>query len=187
MVIGERFVWAHFPKAAGDATLGLFRVFPEVIVRADDVESADKHACFPAVEDELVDRLLVMNIRPLPEWVVSYAYHVGKQSGRGRDPETIRQIMREVEPDGKLQGFCGNGRFTVDRWIRTDHLADDFLEFIATVTEVSRRAHRRVQRAGRANVARYDHDWDAWYTPEDIDRLYAANPFWASIERGAAA
>jgi hypothetical protein len=192
MVIGDSYVWAHFPKAAGDATLGLFRMFPRTIVRSDDITSPEKHTRFPAVEDELAGRALVMNIRPLPGWVLSFAHHMWKQSGRGRDPETMREIIREVEPDGKLRGFCGDGRFTVDHWIRTEHLADDFLEFMATVTDVSPRARQRVlsaqraQRTQRANVQRYDHDWSAWFTPEDIERLYEENPFWTSIERGAA-
>jgi hypothetical protein len=184
MVIGETFVWAHFPKAAGDATLELFRLFPEVIVSADDTASPTKHTRFPEVADRLGDKLLVMNIRPLPAWLLSFAHQMAKQTGRDRTPETIKAIMATVEPDGKLRAFCGNGRFTIDRWFRTEQLADDFLAFISTVTEVPPRSRKKVQRARRRNEQRYDRGLDAWFTPDAIEQLYEQNPFWASVERG---
>ena len=36
LLVGERFVWAHLPKAGGDATAAMFRLFPHLIVHADD-------------------------------------------------------------------------------------------------------------------------------------------------------
>ncbi len=185
MVIGDRFVWAHFPKAAGDATLGMFRTFPKTIVHADDAASPAKHTRFADVADQLQGKLLVMNIRPLPAWVVSFAHHLAKHTGRDRAPETIKELMGTLSPDGKLLAYCDRGRFEVDRWLRTEHLADDFLAFIATLTEVSPRARRKIGRAGRVNELRYDRELSSWFTPEDIERLYEQNPLWASIERAA--
>jgi hypothetical protein len=185
MVIGETFVWAHFPKAAGDATLGLFRMFPEVIVSADDTASPAKHTRFPEVADRIGDKLLVMNIRPLPAWLLSFAHQMAKQTGRDQSQATIKEIMAAVQPDGKLKAFCGDGRFRIDRWIHTERLADDFLAFISTVTDVSPRARKKVRRGQRRNEQRYDRDWDTWFTSADLERLYVQNPFWATIERDA--
>lgn len=39
-------MWAHLPKAAGDATLRLFRLFPELIISADDERTQGKHDFF---------------------------------------------------------------------------------------------------------------------------------------------
>jgi hypothetical protein len=185
MVIDETFVWVHFPKAAGDATLGLFRRFPKVIVHADDATSTAKHTRFAGVEDQLHEKLLVMNIRPLPAWILSFAHHLAKRTGRDMAPETIKELVSTLSPDGKLKAFCDDGRFEIDCWLRTEHLADDFLDLISTVTEVSPRARRKVERAGRVNERRYDRNVDAWFTPEDVQRLYEENPLWASIERTA--
>ena len=46
MVIGAGFAWAHLPKTGGDATLAMFRVFPDLVEFADPDDSNDKHAQF---------------------------------------------------------------------------------------------------------------------------------------------
>jgi hypothetical protein len=35
MVIGERFAWGHLQKTAGNATLGMFHLFPDLVLDAD--------------------------------------------------------------------------------------------------------------------------------------------------------
>jgi len=44
MVIGERFAWGHLQKTAGNATLGMFHLFPDLVLDADSPNEEKKHA-----------------------------------------------------------------------------------------------------------------------------------------------
>jgi hypothetical protein len=76
MVIGERFAWAHLPKTGGMATERMFRLFPALIVFADPDDTDEKHATFRARRRMLNGKLLAMNLRRLPFWVLSRAQYV---------------------------------------------------------------------------------------------------------------
>ena len=65
MVIGERFAWGHLQKTAGNATLGMFQLFPDLIVYADPLNVEDKHASFASRADQLDGKLLLSNMRRL--------------------------------------------------------------------------------------------------------------------------
>src|SRR6266542_4333678 len=76
MVIGERFAWAHMPKTAGTATVAMLHACDGLVRFADSPEGADAHSTF-ADRRELVDgKLLVLNLRRLPSWVLSRAHYV---------------------------------------------------------------------------------------------------------------
>jgi len=186
VVIGTTFVWAHLPKAAGDATLGLFRHFPEIVVSADDARSPSKHRRFGAPDVPVDGHIRVMNIRRLPSWLLSYAFHRVRGEGLATGSMSKRDldlILGDADADGKLVGFCDGGRLPVDRWLRVEHLEDDFLDFVATVTDVSSRQRRLVGRAVKANANTYDRRVDTWFTPEEVAALYQRNPVWAAVER----
>ena len=90
MVIGDDFVWAHLPKTGGDATLAMFRVFPDLVQFADPDDSNDKHAQFESRAQEIRGKVLAMNFRRLPAWVLSRAQHVAR---RGIYPDYEPQPM----------------------------------------------------------------------------------------------
>ena len=66
MVIGEGYAWAHLPKTGGDATLAMFRLFPDLVEFADPEDTNDKHAQFHSRARLIRGKLLVMNFRRLP-------------------------------------------------------------------------------------------------------------------------
>jgi hypothetical protein len=187
MVIGERFAWVHLPKTGGSATLELFRTFPEVIVFADFDDSNAKHTRFEEREAEIAGKQLAMNIRRLPFWVLSRAQHVARW---GVHPDykpipmaSAQELSESAFPDNRLGLFTDGGRFEIDRWLRMEHLVDDFLAFISAHTDVNEERQAAVRRLPMVNAHDYDHELRKWFTPDQIDRMYASKPRWAELEQ----
>ena len=187
MVIGERFAWAHLPKTGGTATLELFRLFPELIVLADFEDTNAKHTLFREREDQVRGKHLAMNIRRLPFWVLSRAQHVSRW-GVYPDYEPIpmaspEELSESDFPDDRLAVFTDKGRFQVGTWLRMEHLAADFLDFIAAFADVNDEHRAAVHELPMMNTHDYDRELVKWFSAEQIDRLYARNPSWAELER----
>jgi hypothetical protein len=186
MVIGARFVWGHLPKTGGDATLALFRCFPHLILHADDRMTNDKHTRFRDRENEITGKLLVLNIRRLPSWILSVAQHLarwGVSPDRKRLPmPSADQMAESTQADNALKSFTDNGRLHIGRWLRMEHLYGDFEEFISDFDEVSEEKRTQIRAIATINGMTYDHAIDHWFTEPQLQRMYQANPLWASIE-----
>jgi hypothetical protein len=189
MVIGERFAWGHLQKTGGDATFELFGLFPALVVVADPRNTEAKHASFADRADQVEGKLLAANIRRLPEWTVSWAQQRARLSqrsdGRPVPMNSPEQMVRVPRADVRLSALTGDGRFKVERWLRMEHLADDFCDFISAFTDLDEDARRRIAEFPDVNSMDYDHDPSHWFTPERIRRLYENNPLWAAAEREA--
>ena len=162
MVIGAGFAWAHLPKTGGDATLAMFGLFPDLVEFADPDDSNDKHASFHARAAKIQGKLLVMNIRRLPAWVLSRAQHVSRW-GIYPDYEPIPmatpdELADSPFPDSRLMLYTDEGRFWPDRWLRMESLAGDFTDFVSSLRPVSDMERGRVEALGPVNSADYDHD-----------------------------
>ncbi len=187
MVIGEGFAWAHLPKTGGDATLAMFRLFPDLIEFSDPDDSNDKHAAFGSRAQLIRGKVLAMNFRRLPSWVLSRAQHVSR---RGVHPDyeplpmgTPEELADSDFPDSRIDLYTSDGRFHPDRWLRMESLADDFHDFVSGFRDVSDAERRGVDALGAVNMAQYDHEVANWFSPEQIRRMYLNNPSWATIEQ----
>ena len=76
----------------------------------------------------------------------------------------------------------GGGRFEVDRWLRVEHLAQDFIALIAEFREPTPEERRQVAGLPRVNAIEYDHDVSHWFTPAQVRSMYRHNPRWAALE-----
>ena len=128
-----------------------------------------------------------MNLRRLPFWVLSRAQHVARW-GIHPDYQPIpmdspKQLSESAFPDSRLALFTDNGRLHIDRWLRMEELAEDFLEFISGLTEVSDDARAKVNDLAPVNALRYDHEIGHWFSQEQIETMYEHNPTWAELER----
>jgi hypothetical protein len=162
MIIGKQFVWGHLGKTGGDATLTLFHLFPELIVYADEMRSQSKHDNFAAREHEIKGKLLFLNIRKLPSWLLSRAQHRARY-GVYPDYEPLPmpspdEIAQSTQADQSLNHFLANGRFKVDKWIRTEFLKEDFLAAVAELTQISAEKRQKVREVVMTNAMRYDHE-----------------------------
>jgi hypothetical protein len=187
MVIGEQFAWAHLPKTAGMATVELFQLFPELIVYGDFEDTNEKHTPFRDRAGQVQGKLLAMNLRRLPFWVLSRAQHVARW-GIYPDYQPIpmeppEKLAESSFPDSRIQLFTDDGRFRIDRWLRAELLDEDFVSFISEFTEVGDDRRQRISDLGPVNAHEYDHDPANWFSPRQIDTLYSRNPIWAALER----
>jgi hypothetical protein len=190
VVIGDRFAWGHLEKTGGDATLQLFEQVPELVRFADPVDAHDKHRSFPAREAEVQGKILALNVRRLPAWILSKAQHAARH-GTYPDYEpwhmaSPHEMAQSREPDARLAAFTGDGRFPVDRWLRAEFLADDFLAFVTGFGEVSvdqRRAITDLARIHGSATQGYDHQIEHWFTAGQVQAMYERNPVWAALER----
>lgn len=187
MVIGKEFVWCHLPKTGGDATLAMFQLFPELIVFADPRDVDLKHAPFRDREEALAGKLLVLNIRRLPAWALSRAV---QRSRHGKPPEEVPLRMESPHemavsafPDLRLSKCTDEGRFRIDRWLRMEFLAQDFLSLVSEFTDVTDERSEKVLELGLVNAHKYDHDLADWFTGDQIASIYRNNPVWGAIEK----
>jgi hypothetical protein len=173
-------------KTGGDATLLFFRLVPRLIVQSDERNVQRKHTPFAAREREVEGKLLACNIRRLPAWSLSWAHQQtqrGFQDDGSPVPMNSPQRMAEIpRGDRRLAHFTAGGRFRIDRWLRTEHLAEDFIAFASELSELSDAERTSITRHPQVNALEYDHDIRHWFTPAQVRLMYANNPVWSAIE-----
>lgn len=210
MIVGDRFVWAHLPKTGGDATARMFDLVPHLVVERDDPRSQRKHQTLEARVAEGLDltgRTTMCNIRRLPDWVVSSARHQLRHYGLEPDWDALRvgvvsshaplAIHRLVPPAlrptlyrvrGRIEQVAADevlARHTavpVDRWLRQEHLADDFIDVIGSIAELSPAEQAAIRAVPRVNAGGPT-ELSARFTAHDLVELYERNPRWAELER----
>jgi hypothetical protein len=186
VVIGEKFAWGHLQKTAGDATLGLFQHFPNLILYSDPRNVEEKHASFASRAAEIDGKLLAANFRRLPDWTLSWAQHrsrfATRPDGKPVAMNSPHQMVEVPRADKRLSILTDSGRYHIDRWIRMEVLADDFIAFISEFTDVTAADRAQIASFDSVNALEYDHDISHWFTSEQVRRLYHNNPLWASVE-----
>jgi hypothetical protein len=190
VVIGDRFAWGHLEKTGGDATLQLFEQVPELVRFADPVDAHDKHRSFAEREAEIRGKVLALNIRRMPAWILSRAQHTARH-GTYPDYEpwymvSPREMAESTDPDERLAAFTGDGRFPVDRWLRAEFLADDVLAFVSEFGDVSGQQRKAIVDLARIHGSAtegYDHDVGHWFSADQVRSMYENNPAWAALER----
>lgn len=187
MVISDNFVWAHMPKAAGDATHKMMAAVPGLVRWEASLESNEKHDGYWVHAEEIAGKLRVMNIRRLPSWILSTANH---KAMNGLFPDyrpmpmpSVEEMVEEQAPDETLRWMTGPD-LPVQRWLRAENIADDaealMREFGFDRTRI-REAVTSVPWVGNT----YDHDVDRVFTPMQVARMYELNPTWAASEEAA--
>ena len=184
MVIGEKFAWAHLQKTGGSATFAMFCLFPELIVFADPPEDPDKHSPFSTRKDLVAGKVRACNMRRLPAYLLSWAVwraRPGNQVGR-TSMESPEEVVELPRADRMLALITSDGSFSVDRWLRMERLADDFLDFVSQLVDVGQEHRTQVREMRPINTLDYDHDFRNWFSDAQIKRMYEVNPVWREIE-----
>ena len=197
MIVGPDFIWLHFPKCAGHAVESALRrglrgrrdvVFDRrwphhhpgwhesVADREQHVDGFARH-----------DRTVISGFRRLPHWMLSRVHF---EAARPPHHVPTRDMLRRGEflhqngkigvADHQARHFAGS----VDRWIRTEHLAEDFERHFSDILGArAKLAMSRVNKVVNAAPLNYIKALEFHFTPDDLETLYAANPVWANIER----
>lgn len=210
MIVGEHFVWAHLPKTGGDATARMFDVVAHLVVDRDDLRSQRKHQTIEARVAEGLDltgRTTMCNIRRLPDWVASSAHHQQRHYGLEPDWDALRmgvvashapvarhrmvppalrpalyRMRRRVERVSADEVLARHVSVPIDRWLRQEHLADDFIDAIGSIAALSPAERAAIRAVPRVNAGG-PNDLSARFTTTDLAELYARNPRWAALER----
>jgi hypothetical protein len=92
------------------------------------------------------------------------------------------QMAERPLGDRKLAEFTGEGPFAIERWLRTECLADDFIALISELTDVTSEAREQIAGFQLVNALDYDHQIEHWFTPGQVRLMYSNNPVWAALE-----
>jgi hypothetical protein len=196
VIIGKKFVWLHFPKCAGhtveQALRSVLRRDREAAFDAPDREGW--HESLSARRSQEADapcsgRTVICGFRRLPYWMLSRAHYEAS-----RPP--YHCVTRAMLCRGEFfhrNGLAGKaddyalyyGKSDVERWIRTEHLAEDFERAFgdALGSRFTRAAVHKLRRIVNGTRLNYIRNLDFHFTAAELDGLYAANPAWAARER----
>ena len=193
MIIGPDFVWLHFPKCAGTtlelALRDLLADRPGVQFDEIDEETGHWHHSIAErqAEDPTFDvsgKKVFCCIRRLPSWLLSRTMF---ELSRNEFLVPSRYMLAE----GKFFAGVGNAvnqadeyvelyRDDVHKWLRTEHLASDVSRaFSLDLAAVKAALTKHRTRITPPYVKRVEF----WFTDEDLEHLYEANPLWAEVER----
>jgi hypothetical protein len=198
MVISDRIIWLHIPKTAGDATLRMFEEVP-VAWRVLDPHTdprkhgtlADAHARVPGSESCAV----IVNLRRLPEVLVSYFHHMQRHgsdqvyaNGRRWGDLAYREYLDWVlaHPENQTYDWILDhhlGDREPDHFLRVSDLAESFLSVVGRYHEIPADARPRIE-AVRANVGRYARGGLVdWFARDEMEALYRNCPRWSRSEK----
>lgn len=198
MVVGQSFVWLHFPKTAGHAVERALRIASrgrrDIVFdrrRIDDPmwhdSPAQRRARDPSFSAD--GKVVVSGIRRLPHWVLSRVYY---EAARPPYRVPTREMLREgrfFEQDGKVNSpdaYMRSLGGEVARWVRTEHLKTDFCRQFADI--LGEKVHVAAGVLGKkvnATAFPYIKALAFHFTPEELEHLYAANPLWRAKELDA--
>jgi hypothetical protein len=184
MIVGPSFVWLHFPKCAGMATTAaLRRLYDGKPGYAFDPHHPMQHDSIAkrieSVPDFAVgDRRIICNFRRLPFWIISRVRY--EQTVAPHHHVATREMIlagQVFENDGSVNTAEAYARhYTaagVDRWIRSEYLADDFAAAFGVRADITRENVTPPE----IDDVRFHLAWD------EIAALYDICPTWATIER----
>jgi hypothetical protein len=162
----------------------MFELFPELVVFADPADDRAKHSSFGEREDMTAGKLRACNVRRLPAYLLSWAVwraRPGNEVGR-KTMESPHEISEIPRGDRRLARITDDGRFPVERWLRMEHLSEDFLAFVSDLTVIGDERSRQVSDLRVINKLDYDHEIGHWFTDAQLKRMYEVNPTWRGIE-----
>lgn len=190
MIAAKRFVWLHVPKTGGHSVQAALRAagldlplgeLPHEGLRQREARDPDF---------ALGDRVVIAGVRRLPHWILSRVHYEASRA-------PYRLVSREMLLRGEFFERSGEvnraddyaGVFDdprVSRWIRLEHLQEDFVRCFGDLLGGRvRLAARKLRRLTNPTYISYIKDPRFFFTAEELERLYAANPRWAALEMRA--
>jgi PAS domain-containing protein len=196
MIVGDKFVWLHFPKSGGHAVdqalKSVIRALPDVSFDAADSRGwhdslGERQQRDPRLR--LSDRTVICGFRRLPYWMLSRVHYEASRPpylAATRAMLCRGEFFHQNGQVGKADDDARHyGDSRVERWIRTEHLAEDFERHFSDIlgSHLARAALRKVRRIVNGTRLNYIRSLDFYFTPTELASLYAANPRWAAMER----
>jgi hypothetical protein len=196
MIVGQDFAWLHFMKTGGHAVELALRAAlrGRRDVRFDERKPPYLGWHHSAAQRELddphfsaADKTIICGFRRLPMWLLSRVHYEASKPPH-------RHVTREMLCTGQYFENAGDLRLAdtylrdyisppVDRWIRHEHLAQDFAAAFGDLLQKQLpRALRRLGMSVNATPMPYIKDPAFYFTAKELRGLYDANPRWAALE-----
>lgn len=197
MVIGRDFVWAHIPKTGGDSVRTMYELFSKHIIISDNTDAKTKHDSFRQREiqyniDLTETRKRIACFRRLPSFLLSYTLFFNKHDQQPVDVEMMKKgLIYWKEPWTKSYEILSADKAILEfyefkkiaHWFRVEFLADDFLAVMKKFFPIPPDKEMDVRRIHINKNPDYKRDFNEWFTKEDLLKMYASCPIWASIEK----
>lgn len=183
MITTPYFTIGHIGKTGGDAAAMICRaVFVvdnlEPNYKIDSIFDDAKNRSFDGTENK---RLLTF--RKLPSYILSIAEHMITVGGM--EPWTSSFCSELKNGDDELKRMTCSGKYPVSGYLRMCNLREDLLRLLKATygKKFSIKHERIVSNCPTKAPAVYDHDVYKFFSKEQIQKLYKANPQWARIEK----
>jgi len=196
MIIVKDFIWLHFPKCAGTETEQILRrnFGTDSTIAFDAINPLNViwHHSIPFRKEndrsfDVGGRAVICNIRRLPSWLLSRVH-----DEKARSPHLV--VTREMFAQGKFFRVDGHimsaddfmKRYTaypVTHWIRAENFSDDFSSVFSRYLDLSGIDMTSQIKRTNTNPMNYIRDPEFWFTPDELEELYRANPVWAEMEQ----
>lgn len=197
MIVGRSFVWMHFPKTGGHTVAAAIRDAAkgreDVVFDRRGVDDARWHQSIGerAHDDRDFDpegKLVISGIRRLPWWILSRVHYEAARPPHRCASREMLCLGQYYEQDGTIRqaDACLDrlGSHPVDRWVRLEHLAQDFVaHFEAILGPRVRTAAHKLKKVVNPTTLDYVKSLGFYFTSAELEALYAANPRWAAMER----
>lgn len=204
MVVGDRFAWGHIPRTSGDAARTYFLIAArQNALAVTDYCNHKKHDPF-YLRPECAGKDLILNIRRLPSFLLSWAAFIAKNgiypdgvivpfpanpaftdkaSGYAAEPLYKLGLWGPFAtlPDRYLALFAARGA-EVKHWLRAESLQSDFFDVMTDYLDLSGPVVEEVAAATTKTPLDYDHDVWGHFTRREVGTMYANNPRWAAVE-----
>lgn len=189
MIVAKDWIWLHFPKCGGTTAEALLRknFGTDADVSFDEINPKNVIWHQNIIDRKKIDRefssegkRVVCIFRRLPDWILSRVHFEFS-----RPPNLL--ATREMIESGKFyenSGVISSADKTFDyynspkvqTWLRIENLHSDLEKFLGRSLEA-------LDRRLNENNFNYVRNSEFWFTRNQLEDLYNANPNWSAAER----
>ena len=181
MIIGENFVWLHFPKCAGTFTERLLRqhVGEDTTIKFDPIDPNNViwHQSVAQREEmsktDLSNKDTICNFRRLPHWIISRVMFEEKRSGNIAKKElyTTGRFLEynglRSSADAYVKLYTGR---KIHNWIRVENLEGDFIKVFSKYIKL-KSSPAPSSFSKKVNTSGWGNDIKKWFDNNDLRKL----------------
>ena len=192
MIIGDKFIWLHFPKCAGSFTDFILRKYygnlKEIVFDEIDPSNVIWHQ--NVIEREKISGIdlsgkdIVCNFRRLPFWIISRIRYEKLRSGIS--------VSKKMYVEGSF--YEANYKLShadnyiykyterkVNQWIRQENLYTDFMKAFSNYFNLDIIDESDFDR--KVNTTGKEPELKEWFSKEELTQLYRSCPQWTRHEK----
>ena len=184
----------HFPKTGGHTVAAAIRAASAgredvIFDGADDLRTHDSVADRLETERSFdpKGKVVISGVRRLPWWILSRVHYEAARPPHRCASRAMICRGEYYEQGGQVNNADAHverlGSHPVDRWVRLEHLADDFVDhFEELLGPRVRSVAHKLKKVVNPTTLDYVKSLEFYFTADELAGLYAANPKWAAME-----